>query len=102
MKFAVVPNRVTMIDGREVTPCDQIATIECDLPVRDVIALLQFRKASLVQMELGAVPAAVIEPPAGELEAEPAGETVEPPAGELPPEPPAAKPKRKSKPKPKS
>ncbi len=50
-KFAIHPARVILVAGVEVTPEDAIATIDCELPVHDVLALLQFRNATLVDLE---------------------------------------------------
>lgn len=50
-KYAIVPNRVILVDGQTVTPEDQVGTIDCDLSVHDVLALLQFKNASLVEIE---------------------------------------------------
>lgn len=50
-KYAIVPNRVILVAGESVTPEDQIGVVECDLPVHDVLALLQFRNASLVEID---------------------------------------------------
>jgi hypothetical protein len=49
-KFAICPSRVILVAGAEVTPEDTIGTIECDLPVHDVLALIQFRNANLVEL----------------------------------------------------
>jgi hypothetical protein len=51
-KYAIHPARVILLAGVEVTPEDAIATIECELPVHDVLALVQFRNATLVELEL--------------------------------------------------
>lgn len=46
-KFLITPNRPILFEGREVTPDDVLGTIETDLPVREVLALVQFRNADL-------------------------------------------------------
>jgi hypothetical protein len=46
-KFLIYPNRPILFEGSMVTPDDVLATIETDLPVREVLALLQFRNADL-------------------------------------------------------
>ncbi|OYW11304.1 MAG: hypothetical protein B7Z55_19500, partial [Planctomycetales bacterium 12-60-4] len=50
-KYAIVPNRVILVAGETVTPEDQIGTIDCDLSVHDVLAMVQFKNASLVEIE---------------------------------------------------
>ena len=50
-KYAIVPKRPILIAGVQVTPEDKIATIETDLPVHDLLALVQFRNAGVESLE---------------------------------------------------
>jgi len=51
--YQIKPTRIVLVEGLQVTPEQSLATIsvDCDLPIREVLALLQFRNAQLVELE---------------------------------------------------
>lgn len=46
-RYEIRPKHMVLVDGQTVGPSDVIATVECNLAVRDVLGLLQFGGASL-------------------------------------------------------
>lgn len=51
MRYAIYPKQVILIEGETVTPDAPIGFVETDLPVREMLALVQFGRASLVEDE---------------------------------------------------
>lgn len=47
-RYEIRPKRNILIDGQTVTPEDVIAQVACELPVRDVLSLVQFGGATIV------------------------------------------------------
>lgn len=47
-RYEIRPSRPTLIDGQTVTPEDVIAHVACELSVRDVLSMVQFGGATIV------------------------------------------------------
>lgn len=50
MRFAIYPKRVLLIEGQTVTPEAPIGFVETDLPVREMLALVQFGTARVEEV----------------------------------------------------
>jgi hypothetical protein len=48
-RYAIYPKRVTLIDGVTVTPDAAMGYVETDLPARDMLAMLGFGTASIIE-----------------------------------------------------
>lgn len=47
-RYEIRPNQPMLIDGHQVSPDDVIAHVACEFPVRDVLSMVQFGGATIV------------------------------------------------------
>lgn len=75
-RYEIRPRQQTLIDGVTVGPDDVMAVVACDLPVRDVLSMVNYGGATLAEIDVpGAAAKSAKQKPAEESSEEPEAAT---------------------------